>query len=476
MLLGCQFSMIEGIWGPFDVAMVGMWHSCCCPIQAIHVQGDTKFLRNIACLEACKQLHKIGALTDYLIPSIVVEEAEVEEFELKQNFSYDITVQNIFLATRVKLDPEIGGMQFDMCFDRGSLSVKLKFKGSINLSSDQVLLCKRFQVNVLGILMNYKIDKETLLDKCCLEDDLEIDYLLLPSIAIDETPAVDWLTISSIHPSKVTCRHHETNIWTAKGLVFGCILQNALVCTPHNGRTYITTNIMELDGNSPLEVGDGEVTTYKKYFGQKHGIQLRFEYQRLLKARHAFPVKNYCHGHRQAKERDASKTFVELPPELCSIIILESLLVAFNFKKMHLDHCPQNKIQSFKVLEAMTTKSCKETFHYESLETLGDSFLKYAYSFRDRSLSVEAMTRGSYMLPDMPRCYQRLEYLGDSVLDYLITMHMEKAARFTVDGGGTQQWTAAGFSGRRQHRSMMLSLGDGGTQRYTIPSDESNKF
>jgi endoribonuclease Dicer len=28
----------------------------------------------------------------------------------------------------------------------------------------------------------------------------------------------------------------------------------------------------------------------------------------------------------------------------------------------------------------MTTKSCKETFHYESLETLGDSFLKYAVS------------------------------------------------------------------------------------------------
>jgi hypothetical protein len=26
---------------------------------------------------------------------------------------------------------------------------------------------------------------------------------------------------------------------------------------------------MELDGNSALEVGDGEVTTYKNYFGQK---------------------------------------------------------------------------------------------------------------------------------------------------------------------------------------------------------------
>ncbi|XP_045805840.1 endoribonuclease Dicer homolog 2-like [Trifolium pratense] len=597
-----------------------------CPIQPIHVQGDTKFLKNIACLEACKQLHNIGALTDYLVPSIVVEEAEVEEFgnepydeeqpsyipselvnhvsnssntiyycyliEIKQNFSYDINVQDIFLATRVKLDPEIGCMQFDMCFDKGSLSVKLKYKGSIKLSSDQVLLCKRFQVNVLGILMKYKTDKETLLDKCCLEDDLEIDYLLLPSIVIDETPAVDWLTIKSVHPSKIGCQHHETTIWTANGLVCGCILRNALVCTPHNGRTYITTNIMELDGNSPLEVGDGEVTTYKKYFGQKHGIRLHFEHQRLLKARHVFPVKNYCHGRRQAKERDVSNTFVELPPELCSIIMspisidtlysflfipsimhrLESLLVAFNFKKMHLDHCPQNRIQTSKILEAMTTKSCKETFHCKSLATLGDSFLKYAvsqqlfstyqnhhegllsvkrkkiicnaalcklgcgsripgfirnepfdpktwtipgykssgfkleetvfkgtkiytsgnkklkrkvvadvvealigaflstggetaallfmdwigikvnfnialyerqfctcpenivnvvllesllkYSFRDRSLLVEAMTHGSYMLPDVPRCYQRLEYLGDSVLDYLITMHM----------------------------------------------------
>lgn len=50
-----------------------------CPLQAIQVQGDKKILKNIACLEACKQLHKIGALTDNLVPAIVIEEAEVEE-------------------------------------------------------------------------------------------------------------------------------------------------------------------------------------------------------------------------------------------------------------------------------------------------------------------------------------------------------------------------------------------------------------
>jgi len=32
------------------------------------------------------------------------------------------------------------------------------------------------------------------------------------------------------------------------------------------------------------------------------------------------------------------------------------------------------------VLEAITSKRCNEPFHYESLETLGDSFLKYAVS------------------------------------------------------------------------------------------------
>jgi len=39
--------------------------------------------------------------------------------------------------------------------------------------------------------MNHKADMETVSDKFCLIDDLEFDYLLLPSIAIEETPSVD---------------------------------------------------------------------------------------------------------------------------------------------------------------------------------------------------------------------------------------------------------------------------------------------
>ncbi|KAK1273867.1 hypothetical protein QJS04_geneDACA021904 [Acorus gramineus] len=244
-------------------------------------------------------------------------------------------------------------------------------------------------------------------------------------------------------------------------------------------------------------------------------------------------------------EAEGSLLDVELPPELCVIVMspisintlysfsfvpsimhrIESILLAAGLKKQ-LD--PYTKC--LKVLEALTTKKCQEAFSLESLETLGDSFLKYAasqqlfrnykhhheglltakkermvsnimlcklgcerdllkykvvsdvaealigaylstagemaalnflnwlgvevdfnnqvlddaqflarpetyinvyflesllnYSFQNPSLLVEALTHGSFHVQDIPRCYQRLEFLGDAVLDYLITVHL----------------------------------------------------
>ncbi|KAH0714233.1 hypothetical protein KY284_007138 [Solanum tuberosum] len=46
------------------------------------------------------------------------------------------------------------------------------------------------------------------------------------------------------------------------------------------------------------------------------------------------------------------------------------------------------------------------------------------YKFHDPSLIVEALTHESYMLPEIPRCYQRLEFLGDAVLDYVVIAHL----------------------------------------------------
>jgi hypothetical protein len=80
------------------------------PLEAIHVQGDPKYLKNIAWLEACKQLHKIGALTDNLVPSIFVEEAEVEGFgefsHLLFILPFIVTIRNLVILI-IKKKPSI---------------------------------------------------------------------------------------------------------------------------------------------------------------------------------------------------------------------------------------------------------------------------------------------------------------------------------------------------------------------------------
>ncbi|XP_030371583.1 endoribonuclease Dcr-1 [Scaptodrosophila lebanonensis] len=54
---------------------------------------------------------------------------------------------------------------------------------------------------------------------------------------------------------------------------------------------------------------------------------------------------------------------------------------------------------------------------------------KLGYRFRDRSYLLQAMTHASYTPNRLTDCYQRLEFLGDAVLDYLITRHLYEDPR-----------------------------------------------
>ncbi|XP_057984824.1 endoribonuclease Dicer homolog 2 isoform X9 [Hevea brasiliensis] len=610
-----------------------------CPIETICVQGNIKTLKQKACLEACKQLHKIGALTDNLVPDCVEEEAVVKEvgnvpyddeqpmyyppelvsqgskeskgtyyfylIELNQNFDSDIPVHNIILLMRSELESNILSLDFDFELDRGRLTVKLKYIGEIDLTPEMVLICRKFLIALFKVLVDRNLNElEEILNGLQLSNDPEIDYLLLPSMGSCQKPSIDWNSIISILFSHENAWKYHVNsplkdctrtMWTKNGQVCKCMLQNSLVYTPHNGEVYCIEGISDhLDGRSLLKLKNGDYTSYKEYYKDKYDIELLFDQELLLRGRHIFPLHYYLLRCRQHKGKDSQNAYVELPPELCCIKMspisistfysftfvpsimhrIESLLIAVNLKKMHLDHCTQNVvIPTIKVLEAITTKKCQEKFHLESLETLGDSFLKYAasqllfktyqkhhegflsikkdklisndtlcklgcdcklpgfirnesfdpknwmvpgdasgnyslredfisnarslyitrrrklkkkkvadvvealvgaylsaggeiaallflnwigikvdffntpyepqfqvkpedhieirhlesllnYSFRDPSLLLEALTHGSYMLPEIPRCYQRLEFLGDAVLDYLITEYL----------------------------------------------------
>nr|ACC62400.2 ribonuclease III [Penaeus monodon] len=54
---------------------------------------------------------------------------------------------------------------------------------------------------------------------------------------------------------------------------------------------------------------------------------------------------------------------------------------------------------------------------------------KIGYTFRDRSYLLQAFTHASYYKNRLTGCYQRLEFLGDAVLDYLITRHLYEDKR-----------------------------------------------
>lgn len=74
----------------------------------------------------------------------------------------------------------------------------------------------------------------------------------------------------------------------------------------------------------------------------------------------------------------------------------------------------------------------------ETLEMLLDGYDKFessiGYYFRDRSYLLQALTHASYFPNTLTDCYQRLEFLGDAVLDYLITRHLYEDARMHSPG------------------------------------------
>lgn len=70
---------------------------------------------------------------------------------------------------------------------------------------------------------------------------------------------------------------------------------------------------------------------------------------------------------------------------------------------------------------------------YSTLDLLLDGYTAFeaelGYVFNDRAYLLQAMTHASYSPNRLTDCYQRLEFLGDAVLDYLITRHLYEDPR-----------------------------------------------
>ena len=83
---------------------------------------------------------------------------------------------------------------------------------------------------------------------------------------------------------------------------------------------------------------------------------------------------------------------------------------------------------------------------------------KIKYSFKNELLLIEAMTHSSYNRNDITGCYQRLEFLGDAILDYLVTCHIYQSDSSAEPGKMTELRSALVCNSRFAELAISLNL------------------
>ncbi|KAL0382577.1 UNVERIFIED_CONTAM: Endoribonuclease Dicer2 [Sesamum calycinum] len=461
-----------------------------CPVQTITVQGEEKFLKQLACLEACRKLHQVGALTDNLVPDILEEEAEVQECGYEP---YSDECAKYLPPELVGSDGNISETLYN-CY--GKTKRKDKHIGSVTLNSEQVALCHRFQLTLFRVLIDHKLNKlHEELHEYSNRNGSMFNYLLLPSIGSYQ---IDWKCVNAVlYPENASwnlqpsnrsfelppelCEiimspipvstfysfsflpsvmHRIESLLTAanlKRMHTDHCMQNVVIptlmvleaITTKKCQEKIHLESLETLGDSFLKYSISQ-QLFKTYQNRHEGL-LSLKREKIIS--NAALCKLGCARKIMGFIRNEPfdpKTWI-IPGSNCANHILKEELLSS--KKIYIGG--RMKIKSKTVADVI--EALIGAFLSAGGEVAALSFMAWLginidfvnvpysrnaavnpelhvnvpylqsllnYSFRDVSLLVEALTHGSYMLPEIPGCYQRLEFLGDALLDYLITVYL----------------------------------------------------
>ncbi|KAL4181409.1 hypothetical protein AMTRI_Chr12g271070 [Amborella trichopoda] len=403
--------------------------------------------KRAACLKACIELHKMGALTDYLLPHQLDEvkessylqtsglknsylqtsglknsEDEISRGELHEmlvpaalrtplvnehhaTFNFylvqfvpvpeDRDYKTFGLFAPLRLPEEAETMQLDLHLAHGRIvKASLVHSGVVEFHERQIIDARNFQEMYLKILLDRT---EFMLDYIPLgkKDEPPLTsstfYLLLPleKLLSEDRFTIDWTTIRdclsspAFRASRDIIENTQLHVGETLELIDGPINVNyitkSLVFTPRTKLFFFVTEILHgVSATSRME--SYKDITYAEYY----------------------------------KGKGLKEHFVELPPELCSLKIinfskdigsslsllpslmhrLEGLLVAVELKeKLSASFSEGSQITAHRVLEAITSEKCMERFSLERLEILGDAYLKYAVS-RHLFLSCRGFDEG----------------------------------------------------------------------------------
>lgn len=335
-----------------------------------------------ASLQAIEELHKLGALDDFLLPqrdddkheemlmssdtdSCEDESSRGELHEmlvpraLRESWSglervalhsyyiefcpdpVDRTYKEFGLFVKECLPAEAGTMEIDLHLARGrSVKTKLVPSADVTFEKDEIVEGQKFQEMFLKVLLDRSdLQREFVPLGQGRHNDVNSSsstyYLLLPVISQNSNSriSVDWNTIRRClssplfgNPTDTTAKtdvSREFHLTLADGSKRQSDVENSLVYAPYKKLFYFITNInFEKRGCSQYK--DSEPLTHAEHINRTYGIHLKFPKQYLLHAKPLFNVRNLLHNRKQddSEAHELEEYLIDVPPELCQLKIL----------------------------------------------------------------------------------------------------------------------------------------------------------
>ncbi|RLN24659.1 hypothetical protein C2845_PM07G32210 [Panicum miliaceum] len=412
--------------------------------------------KRLACLDACKRLHQLGALDDHL--SLSAEEPPLDNLSkasicssgagldrsvtklqgYKLNFICDQVDQkysDFVLLIEANIAKEAATLDIDLYLHDKMVKASVSPCGPLELDAQQMEQAKLFQALLFNGLFGKlftgskasKAPREFVLkkDDTFLWDNANV-YLLLP---VDPTPhshksvCINWNVIdvaattvglmSSIYSEDQQNLIDKLNPEINDGDLIHLAtksckvddLRNMVVLALHTGKMYTALDVADLCANSTFDGAsdkkEAKFRTFAEYFEKKYSIFLRHPSQPLLVLKPTHNPHNLLsskirdEGNR-VENKNRANSLVHMPPELLIPLDL-----------------PADVLRVFYLFPSLM-------YRIESLTLASQLRSEIAYTGSDISsfLILEALTT--------LRCcedfsMERLELLGDSVLKYVVS-------------------------------------------------------
>ncbi|CAL5339512.1 unnamed protein product [Camellia sinensis] len=335
-------------------------------------QSSTEAAKKDACLKVCKELHELGALTDYLLPDHDDGNEELEqEFSdsdscddepsrrelhemlvpaaLKEPWtdlenpvclnSYfikfspqpaDRSYKNFGIFVKTPLPGEADRMKLDLCLARGrSVMTELIPSGVSKFDKDEV---QKFQEMFLKVILDRSefIPEFVSLGKNGFSNlGSSTFYLLLPVILYGNKMTVDWKLIRRCLSSPIfrnpedagdsVLPHLNDHLELANGPHHIDDVINSLVYAPCKDIFFFISDVVRArNGYSEFKGSMSHIEHYNKMFG----VHLSYPDQPLLKAKQLFCLDNLLRKGGNSESREKEEHFIELPPEICQLKIV----------------------------------------------------------------------------------------------------------------------------------------------------------